>query len=258
MTFLSQKLKLLLVLSFVYLSVFGGNVGQAREPIIQLIGQEPYSYITDDGRVEGYFYEIANRMLEKAGYSIKSESVPVKRLARNLNSGMADCSFFPAIPTIVQMFSAVTEIGHLLEIGVLPKVGIQLDAYNDLRDIEVGVPIGFTMGSRFDNDPLVHRKDVPDYYHGTRMLWGNRIEAVGGAIESIRFTAHKALGEGHALFDTPYILMSGEITLFCRKTLKDTEILSRLKKAMIDMRESGETQAIIKAYFDRHLFVPQP
>ncbi|MBE7637902.1 transporter substrate-binding domain-containing protein [Sneathiella sp. P13V-1] len=222
---------------------------QESTPVLQTIGQEPYSYLVDDNRYEGYHYEIANSILKQAGYKVTAEPPPLKRLIHNLKEGHSDCILAANSPFARKHFIAVEEIGHNLQVGILPREGINPSEYEDLQGLAIAVPQGMTIGEPFDSDTSLIKVSTPDYNQSSLMLKHNRIDAIMGALESIRFSAYKVLPNEQPRYGTPLIIQSLPVALICNKDKIDTEIVKRLKTATQELKANGTIEKIISNFF---------
>ncbi|MBO6826290.1 MAG: transporter substrate-binding domain-containing protein [Sneathiella sp.] len=240
---------LLSYLLLMLLAFCSAAAAEEKAPVFQTIGQEPYSFQSSDGQYDGYHYQIANRILEEAGYTAKAQPVPLRRLIHDTKGGLSDCMLAGASPFAKANFALVETVGHDLIVGILPRAGLDLNSYDDLKNIRIGVPAGMSVGDPFDSDETLIKVPTPDYFQSSIMLNYDRIDAIMGAIESIRYSAHKALPGEKVVFGKPLITQRFPVALLCNKGKANTVLVKRLKEATVRLRESGEFAQIIGVFF---------
>lgn len=222
---------------------------ESRVPVFQVIGQEPYSFRSKKGVIKGYHYLIANKILQEAGYNATAEPVPLKRLIRDMRQGLSDCALAANSPFARDNFAVIEDFNHHLEIGIMPRSGIDLKTYDDLRTISIGIPAGMSIGEPFDSDDRLLKVPTPDYHQSALMLQYKRIDAIMGALESIEYGAYKALNGKKMAFGQPLVTQSVPIALICSPVIADTPLVAKLKAATIRLKERGEIQQIIDDFF---------
>lgn len=220
-----------------------------RLPVFETIGQEPYSYIDENGNTAGYTYEIANAILEHAGYRTKANPAPMKRLLRNMKIGATDCMIAAKSPYTTEHYTFIEELGHDLKAGFVPRVGIDLNSYDDLKKWRIGVPAGMTIGDPFDSDESLTKVVTPDYPKSANMLKYGRIDVIMGAIESIKFGAYKAYNKVKLEHGTTLILYRFKLGLICNNDVANSEMVRKLKASTFELRENGSINTIIQNFF---------
>jgi len=224
---------------------FSKSAVQGNEPIVfEVMGQEPYAFTNNRGELDGYFYHVANRLLEKAGYPARAVPIPLKRLVRNLRSKATHCTFFATRDFSDYDLFAVDDIGHTIKVGIVPKHDITLKSYDDLRAIRIGTPIGMRFGAWFDDAQDLQKIETPNYAHSSRMLYHNRIDAIAGVVESIHFSAAVTLETQENIFGRPYLIRETLISLICHNDIP-SQMRERLSTALKALKESGEIKGII-------------
>ncbi|WP_421779955.1 substrate-binding periplasmic protein [Kiloniella litopenaei] len=222
---------------------------QENGPIIQTIEQEPYGFVNSAGEQDGYLYKVAELILKQAGYVTKPQAVPVNRLIKNLKVGNSTCILAAKSPFVKEHFEPIEDIGHTIEVGFMPRKGIELNGYEDLKGLRIAIPAGMTIGNPFDEDQSLTKINTPDYKRGVLLLSRGDIDVVVGAIESIKYSALFVSGKPSHLLGEPHIINSFPMSLTCRKQLKDNPVVMRLKLATKSLREDGITKMVISEFF---------
>lgn len=227
----------------------GKTFADEMRPVFLIMQQEPYSYLDADGKSAGYVFQIANRILKEAGFPQKAQMLPIKRMIRDISSGTADCTIAASSPFARKTFSQIEPIGHPLQVGIVPRKGITLRTYADLEGLRIGVPRGMSIGDPFDSDTNLTKVPTPDYEKSALMLAYGRIDAIMGAVESIRFSALKKAGLVGEIFGDPLVTQTYPNMLMCNKDLPEDGYVLSLKQATRRLKARGEIQEIIRDFF---------
>ncbi len=131
--------------------------------IMATMAQLPYGYLSETGEYTGIWYEILNKIILESGIDIKNKIVPTKRLVRFLDSNHNICTILADNNERSGNFDVLGEIGQTLSAGILPKKGIKIETYADLKNITIAVPLGIEFYNAFDND-LALKKVHPSQY----------------------------------------------------------------------------------------------
>lgn len=222
---------------------------QDPRPIIQTMQQEPYSFYNTTGDIDGYHFIIANMILAEAGFDHKAQVVPIKRMINDVAHGDADCTIAASSPFAQKTFTMVEDIGYTLEVGILPKKGIDLRSYEDLSGLRIGVPAGMSIGDPFDSDTSLNKIETPDYEKSSLMLSYDRIDAIMGAIESVRYSAFAKAGIMAEIFGQPLVTQRYPFKLMCTKSLPSDGYVKLLKEATQRLRDRGDIKRAIDDFF---------
>ncbi|QDG79082.1 ABC transporter substrate-binding protein [Labrenzia sp. PHM005] len=218
-------------------------------PVFVIMQQDPYAYIDNKGDTAGYLFTIANMILKEAGYPENARIAPIKRMISDVASGAADCTIAASSPFARKTFTQVEPIGHMLSVGIMPRKGIVLSSYEDLKGLRIGVPSGMSIGDPFDSDATLNKVVTPDYEKSSLMLAYGRIDAIMGATESIRFSAYKKAGILRPIFGEPLVTQKYPKMLMCNKDLPGDGYVLRLKEATQRLKAGGEIQDVIRDFF---------
>ena len=83
-------------------------------------------------------------------------------------------------------------IGIDIPAGLIIKKPASAEAYNDLYQLNIAVPLGILFDERFDNDSKLNKVHPPEYDNAIEMLRVNRVNAVAGAIPILQFLARQS------------------------------------------------------------------
>lgn len=243
-----------LLLIFVLFSVsvaHAQTVGSSQNDIpvrFAIMQLSPYGIIDDDGTASGYLYETGNLILEKAGFPIINNVLPLKRLGKEMFSGNRDCAIAGDTHYVKEKYQLVEKIGLNLEIGVMPRLNHPLNKYEDLYSTSVAVPRGASLSKRFDSDTNILKIITRGYSNSVQMLLKGRVDAVAGAIDSIRYNIKQENLDPDDIIGSPLVFLELELWLVCVPDRLPPSIIDRLREAIVTLRESGQIQKIINRY----------
>ena len=212
-----------------------------------IMGQTPYGFLSEAGTPQGYLYDIANAVLKEAGFPLDNVILPHKRLMSALYAKERNCSLFASTPLVKEENILVAPIGKSVRLGVLPRAGIHLKNYEDLKHISIAVARGVSFHPRFDNDTTLNKVKTKNYYQDALMLKRGRVEAVAGALGSHLHNLKK-IGWGTENLGTPLVLTELPIWLTCVSDGPGEDAIIRLREAVRRLSQSGAINRIIERY----------
>jgi polar amino acid transport system substrate-binding protein len=186
-------------------------------------------------------------ILKEGGFSGESRVVPTKRLTRQMQAKITDCSLFHRTPWSETNLLPVAAIGQTLHTLIIAKKEVNISRYEDLKEIPIATLRGSHYGHRFDHDDQLEKLYTEGYLQSIRLLKAGRVGAVIGTDLSLYFVIKKV---GIALNDLadPLVLTSRPIWLHCSRQLTDTLPIDRIRQAVVDLRERGFFQNIVDQY----------
>jgi len=220
-------------------------------PVIATIQQIPYSFINENGQEAGYLYEVAKRILHKAGFAQNVQMLPLKRMQKELQQGEVNFGILATTPYVLKHYDVVETIGLNLDAGILPRAGIKVSTYEDLQDLRIATPFGLKIDDRFDNDTSLSKFETKDYNQSTIILKRNRVDAIAGGIGSIRYNAKINGFDVDALFGEPMIFQDFPIALIKRKEFDDPELVEKLRHAIYRLRKTGMIRQIYQDFMTK-------
>lgn len=194
---------------------------------------------------EGFFPLVVEELEKRLGHQIEITLTPFARVQRELETGRQDCTVLVTNDDLAR----VTEQGRLLSyhpIGVVARKGLKLETYDDLKPLTISVLRGSNISPKFDNDTTLNKEFDTNYSIGLRKLSHKRLDAIFGAIPTIRYLAKQEgyndlLGESFVFENTPLLLQ-------CSKLSPHLKLMPSLNKAIADMHEDGTIDRMKSRY----------
>ncbi|MDO3384425.1 transporter substrate-binding domain-containing protein [Gilvimarinus sp. SDUM040013] len=197
-----------------------------------------------NGEMKGAFIEMVRGITERTELDIAITLTPFARVDRELETGGHDCTI------LIPRSEEIVKPGELVafhEIGLLGRPGVVLDHYSDLSDLTVSVLRGSSITEQFDSDDTLDKVYDTDYLIALRKLERGRVDAIAGAIPTIRYLADNnglsaAIGEELVLGDVPLVFQ-------CSRQSKNLHAMKKINHAIRQMKEDGTIERIRQQYY---------
>ena len=227
-------------------ALFGGPAASATELRLVTIDVAPWAS-TDavSGKPVGVFPEVVAEIERRTGYTIAISLQPFVRIPRELEAGHEDCSILVWSDGWAP-FMVKGELVSTHVFGVIARKGIKLARFDDLIGMKVSVLRGLSLGDRFDDDQRIQREFDTDYITGLRKMTHNRLDAVAGALPTIRYLARQQ-GMSAAL-GAELVLSEVELPFQCAKGSAHLDAMPAVNQAIRDMRADGTIDRIKRDY----------
>lgn len=223
-----------------------GGVSRAQVKIAT-IETPPWAYNDPaTGRPEGVFPDVVRELERRTGVAFAMSLIPFPRIAPELESGAQDCAVSVWLESAGQYAVKGEEVASH-SIGVVPRRGVPLESYADLRGLILSTLPGLVFGEPFDSDSTIRKVRDPDYLTGVRKAAHGRVDGVAGAVPTILYIAGKE--ELAAAFDEPFVLARASIVLQFSKVSPHLGQKPRLDQALAGMRREGALEAIRSAHY---------
>lgn len=196
----------------------------------------PWASLDAAGRPTGAFAAIAAEIGRRTGDRIIPTLHSFARIDRELEAGSQDCTIIlwsDARTRIVERGEAI----YPMPFGIIARKGVPLVSYDDLRPLTISVVRNLAIETRFDTDETLRKDFDKDYVIGLHKIAHGRLDAIAGALPTIRYIAGN-LGLAHHL-GPQLALATIPLTLQCAKASPNLAAMPRLNEAVRAMRADG-------------------
>lgn len=199
----------------------------------------PWAYYDKKtGSLKGVFPDVIRELEHRLelNISVSLSSHAFNRINRELESGRADCTMVVSSPAR-EIFTLKGAKVYDLPIGILGKKEVNFDKQRLLKKVSTStLKLLANRHSLTDIDMLSIEID-PTYEVGIKKLKYGRIDAVAGAIPTIKYLAKKydidkSLGVPHVLFNEPVYLQ-------CSKKSNNLIFFEKINNKIEEMRKEG-------------------
>jgi len=221
-----------------------GSAAGARELDFISIDVAPWAW-REAGEERGVFPELVRQLEARTGHRIHMSLEPFARIDRELEAGTQDCTIIiwdEARSRIVHRGAAVSP--HTM--GVVAREGVPLSSYEDLLPLTISVLRGAPIEPAFDADSRLHKEFDNSYLIGLHKLTHRRVDAVAGAVATIR---HLAAREGlSAQLGEPLVLRQVPLVLQCSRRSANLDLMPQLNRTIEQMVSDGTIARIKTKY----------
>lgn len=205
----------------------------------------PWAYHDEAGRPAGALPEIVAELERRGRQRISLSLFPLVRIDRAMETGEQDCTVIFWNDARARLVVRGEDV-YPMPFGVVARRGVPLARYEDLVPLAISVTRGLSMFSRFDTDPGLRKDAEKDYLTGLRKLARGRVDAVAGALPTLRHIAERAglmdrLGSSLVLSHVP-------LSLQCSRRSGAVKRMAALNEALLAMKADGSLARILTAY----------
>jgi len=212
---------------------------------VRTIGILPYGIESNNGS-SGIYYDIANRLIELAGYNSHNFISPYVRIMLELKSGETDM-------TIMFKYKELEDfVNYIAPLPVLETVVIGLKGvtFASVKALE-GKSLAYLRGAKFsdaiDRNPDIINIETIDFLQAMKLLLVKRVDAIIGPMDPILVAASRISPDKQVLGQP---LIVDQRTPWIQISKKSSERLSakRLKQSFDIMKNNGEFDAFRRKY----------
>lgn len=231
-----------------------GNGGDGGDVItLGIAGEEPYSWLGDDGEPTGATVAIAEEILgERMGYDVEADLVDWDNLIPGVNAGhfeviSAGMSITPerceeadfAEPEIMYTTALLVEEGNPYDVHDMDDVLAAQEAGEDMDVITLsaGVEAGYADDLEIDYEGVGSADD------GVDMVEGGRADVF--ALTAISLDTMTEEMEGVEVTDSFELEIGAGSTVFAQG---DDELLEEYNEHLAELKESGELLELMEPY----------
>ncbi|MCW9032717.1 MAG: transporter substrate-binding domain-containing protein [Rhodospirillales bacterium] len=207
----------------------------------------PYGFKDTNGQWKGNWLEISHALAKRSNIKMDINVRPVARLTHQMGAGTLDCIIAAEVPFTEERYSRVARVGYSLEFGVLPAKGIELNSYDDLKNIAIAVSLGTKMGLPFDEDTSLQKVQTRDYLTAIKMLERKRVDAVVGVLSSLKYSS-KLAGQENVKFGKPFVFKTLPINFYCMPNSQTKIYWPKIKETLSGLNEDGTIRRILNRY----------
>jgi len=147
---------------------------------MHVIDLPPAGFKNKSGELTGIHFDFLEALENRSGVCINKKLMPYSRALKNIKVGehdagilnpSSDLDFHTNVQYMVKIITLKTII--------IPKKGLSLNTYTDLKNITIGKIRGSSLGNTFDENKHTIL-ELTNYEHGLQMLKKGRIDALAG------------------------------------------------------------------------------
>lgn len=234
-----------LSVKFLLFLAAGLGAGPVLATTLKFISIDVEPWATENqGEMKGAFIEMVKEVAARTDYTIEITLTPFARVDRELETGGHDCTI------LIPRNEEIVVPGELVsyhQMGLIAGRGVELNHYQDLMPLKISLIRGSSITPRFDSDHQLTKLYDTDYLIALRKLERGRVDAIAGAIPTIRYLADHnnlsgAIGQILPLADIPLIFQ-------CSRQSPHLSAMKEINQVIRQMKQDGTIEKIRQQYY---------
>ena len=212
---------------------------------VRTIAVSPYGIETNE-KLSGIYYDLANRLLAKAGIESEHHIFPYGRIMHELKLGKTDLTIMFKYKELADYVDYIYPLPTLKNV-VIGRKGANYHSVKQLEKLSIAYLRGAQFSDDIDNNPKIIKQTVSDFHQGLLMLKKGRVDAIIGPMAPI-ISAAKQLGLSKAFFGKPLVVSERTPWLQLSKKSHHKVSAKQLKTLFSQMMAQGELKTIQQKY----------
>lgn len=210
---------------------------QAVELRVVLFDIPPYAAMSTDGKMpEGIYIDLAKRLGQSAGHTVRFELVPFARVGVMLENGQVDLTIGFSTARLEQLAVPVAPV-RTVKSAVLLGKGLRAARAEDLASLEIGRLRGGCKDLFEEKKVAAVPYEVNGMASGVRMLAAGRIQGLCATQDAIEFVMTQERLD-RSQFGNWLSLSEREAYLFAARHLPG-DVRESLQRAVARLRKEG-------------------
>lgn len=217
----------------------------AKELAFITIDVAPWAYTNPaTGENEGAFVEIIKEVERRIQQPVNITITPFARVDRQLDSGEHDCTIL--VPLSEQQVIQ-GDIVSYHPIGFIARKGVQINHYDDIKDLRISVIRGAAISPAFDNDETLKKEFDTDYVMGLRKVARGRLDAIVGAIPTLQYLIEEENLQHQ--FEEPFAVTEIPLVFQCSRKSTNLDQMDKINAALLEIKSDGTLEKIRSRYY---------
>jgi polar amino acid transport system substrate-binding protein len=217
----------------------------AKELAFITIDVAPWAYTNPaTGENEGAFVEIIKEVERRIHQPVNITITPFARVDRQLDSGEHDCTIL--VPLSEQQVIQ-GDIVSYHPIGFIARKGVQINHYDDIKDLRISVIRGAAISPVFDNDETLKKEFDTDYVMGLRKVARGRLDAIVGAIPTLQYLIEEENLQHQ--FEEPFAVTEIPLVFQCSRKSTNLDQMDKINAALLEIKSDGTLEKIRSRYY---------
>lgn len=217
---------------------------------LHVIDNRPLGFIGEDGLPTGVHWQFLSVLEKRSGICINKKLFPYPRIWKSIKFSGHDGGI---VFRSQDRDSLVEYVAPILTVRtvVIPRKGITLKDYKDLKGLTIGKVRGTRLENRFDSDKAITILEVDTYEQVIQMIKTGRIDAMAGSGLGLSPFAGLDVSE--------YVNLPGKLILGDRvqwlqisKHSKYLDKIPKLKQTIQQLQDEGIFDSIMAQFYGPH------
>lgn len=154
----------------------------------------PLGYLDSEGVPTGIHWDFLQAIEQRSGICFNKKLIPYPRIWKSMEYGEHDGGIVfrsKGRDAIVEYVAPVLTLRTI----VVPRKGISIKHYQDLKEMTIGKVRGIRLDARFDHDPDLVFVEQNNYVHLWKILSRSRVDAIAGSEKGLIQSGTPAMKE---------------------------------------------------------------
>jgi polar amino acid transport system substrate-binding protein len=217
---------------------------------MHVIQNAPIGYLDSEGNPTGTHWDYLDAIAEHSGLCINKRLLPYARVRASLEQGGHDGGIMFRSEDLDSKIQAAAHI-RSLAVVVIPRKGISIDTYEDLKGLQIGKTRSTRLNSRFDTDTALRKYKLNNYEQAVKMIAAGRLDAVAGSQLVLSYQLNKLDAFDKVDMKGSYVLGHQEQWLQFSVQSQYTDKIPLLRSTVDTLRSQGVLDRIMAKHYGR-------
>ncbi len=217
---------------------------------MHVIDNAPIGYLDSEGNPTGTHWDYLEAIAEHSGICINKRLLPYARVRASLEQGGHDGGIMFRSEDLDSKTQAAAHI-RSLAVVVIPKQGLSIGTYDDLKGLQIGKTRSTRLNSRFDNDAALRKYKLNNYEQAVKMIAAGRLDAVAGSQLVLSYQLNKLNAFGKVDIKGSYVLGHQEQWLQLSDKSQHADKIPLLRSTIATLKSQGVLDRIMDKHYGR-------
>jgi len=208
-----------------------------------------FAMIFADGRPEGLYPRILQKLAKHSGLTIDVQLVPLPRLISMLADGDLDIGILLQNETVAENATMVGEVLQLNPV-IYPATGRTFSNWTDLNGLTIARIRGSMYGRKFDEDGNIEKFDTNSYETNLKMMQQDHVDGGIGIDLSYLYQA-KIMKIPKENLGRALIIKRIPTIIYYSNHAMDKTKFEKLRKSLADMVAADDPQRIVDDFLEQ-------
>jgi polar amino acid transport system substrate-binding protein len=215
---------------------------------LHVIENAPIGFNNTDGRPTGVHWEHLTAIEKTSDLCLNKMILPYPRIWQSIKKGRHDGGIIFKSESSSKFVEYVAKI-RSVKIVVIPVKGIEINSYEDLKNIRIGKTRGTHLSEQFDQDSSLNIIELNNYSQATQMIDRGRIDAIAGSVLVLTYQLKKYNALNSVDLTHKLVLGEKEQWLQLSKKSQHLDKIPQLRIAIEKLKQDGSLDAIMDKYY---------
>lgn len=215
---------------------------------MHVIQNSKMGYIDENGNPAGAHWEFLSAIEERSGICMDKILLPIPRLWAAIELGDVDGGVVFRSPERENLYWPIAPTMNIFNV-VIPRAGLSIRDYDDLKGLNIGVTRGTQLNDQFDSDSSLSKVELSSYEQMIKMVAAKHLDAIAGSGVSLTSELSKQGFDDRVNFMGAINLGSREQWLLMSRKSNNLNKGAALRQATEALKKEGVFDLIMDKYY---------